>query len=373
VLSCLTAQSIPAGGGRGSRRVFASCQEDIPVNRTEKKFLETVRTRDLAGKNDRVLIAVSGGPDSMALLHLFHAAMPVLHIRIGVAHCNFRLRGAESDSDESFVRAACEELGVDCFVKGFDTQDLSVLWKKSIEETARILRYGFFSELLREQRFSRVATGHHVNDNAETILFNLFRGTSVPALKGIRTRHGSIVRPLLLFHKKEILDYLLEKGIAYRTDSSNLCIDHDRNFIRNRVIPLIEERFKSKLMPSLQRMSEHAAELEEFLELHFDNLVASRPGLSPDGGSIDIRELHALTLFERKEILKRALREFDAKVDARVLQRLVDLLERQSGRSVPLSSALLVVRDGDLLRFVVRGAGSAGEGDRVIPEVNSGS
>ncbi len=330
---------------------------ELPINRgsrvnaLEKKFLEQIRTRGLVADGDRVLVAVSGGPDSMALLSLLSAVQPVLHCTLAVAHCNFKLRGAESDRDESFVREHSLALALECFVERFDTLQCAAEWKKSIEETARILRYRFFEEVMQQNHFNRIATGHHVNDNAETILFNLFRGVSLPGLKGIRASHGKIIRPMLLLHKTGITQYLKEKGIASRTDASNIVNDYDRNFIRNRVIPLIEERFTHKLMPSLQRISEQAGELEEFLELYFENLAEREPGLSLSDGKLDVPTLQRLTVFEQKELFKRALRELDVSVDAQTLQKLVALLSTQPGRMVMAGRQLRVLWKGNQLCF----------------------
>ncbi len=300
----------------------------------EKKFIEQVKARRLVGYGDRVLVAVSGGPDSMALLALFTSAKPLLRCELAVAHCNFQLRGAESDADELFVRDQALSLGLDCFVERFETANLAGELKKSIEETARILRYSFFERVMEQEGYTRIATGHHVNDNAETILFNLFRGVSLPGLRGIRARHGKIIRPLLLLHKPEITAYLAEKSIDSRVDVSNLSDDYDRNFIRNRVIPLIEERFPHKLLPSLRRLSEQAGELEEFLELYFETLSEREHGLLLTDGKLDVQALKRLTVFEQKELFKRALRDMDAPVDAQALQKLVDLLNTQPGKRV---------------------------------------
>jgi len=298
-----------------------------------------------------VLVAVSGGPDSMALLHLFSAVLPVVQCRIGVAHCNFTLRGEESEEDEAFVREHCRLAGFECHVRRFDTRKVSLAWKKSIEETARIQRYSFFEELQLELGYSRIATGHHSGDNAETMLFNLFRGSSMTALRGIRSVHGSVIRPLLPFSRDEIIAYLHESGRPWRTDLSNSGIEHDRNFIRNRVIPLIEERFRYKLTASLQRMSEHAGELDEFVEAHIGRLIDEHTGFDLAGGNLHVVSLLTLTLFERKEILKRALQSQGAKVDSRVLQRLVELTLQQAGRSVPVGGGIVAVSKDGFLRF----------------------
>ncbi len=322
------------------------------MNVLEKKFLEQIRERRLVEPGDRVLVAVSGGPDSMAMLSLFCAVKPLLHCDLAVAHCNFQLRGAESDADESFVRDHSLVLGLECFVERFDTLRFAAEWKKSVEETARILRYTFFEQVMQERGFNRIATGHHVNDNAETILFNLFRGVSLPGLRGIRARNGKIIRPMLLLHKAEIAVYLMEKGIASRMDASNVVNDYDRNFIRNRVIPLIEERFPHKLLPSLRRLSEQAGELEEFLELYFENLCEQEPGLSLTEGKLEVRALQRLTVFEQKELFKRALRDMEAPVDAQALQKLVDLLASQPGKMVMAGRQLRVLRKGASLCFM---------------------
>jgi len=287
----------------------------------------------------------------MALLHLFLRSRSVLGCSIAVAHVNFSLRTGESDGDEDFVREACRVLGIECHVRRFDTRKVSAAWKKSIEETARIERYGFFEELCLEHGYTRIATGHHIGDNAETVLFNLFRGSSTGGLRGIRASNGRIIRPLLPFRSGELADYLEERSIAWRIDASNLDTVHDRNFIRLRVIPLIEERFRDKLMPALNRISEHAVEFDEFVERHIGRLIEEHPGLDPRGGKLHVVSLLKLTRFERKELLKRALLEQGGMVDSRLLERLADLLERQPGRSVPAGRGISVVRKDGFLLF----------------------
>lgn len=321
------------------------------LNSIERKFLEQLTVRKLVLHGEHVLAAVSGGPDSMALLHLLCAVRPVLHCEVSVAHCNFQLREEESLLDEQHVRREAEKLGLECHVQRFDTRRDAGKWKKSIEETARIERYGYFQELIETLGFDKIVTGHHVSDNAETMLFNLFRGTSVPGLKGIRAFHGHVIRPLLLMHKQDILRYIEEKGIGYRVDTSNMGVEPDRNFIRHKVIPLIEERFKNKLLPSLQRLSEHASELEEFLELHFEQLTHDDEGLALKSNRLCARSLLGLTVFERKELLKRALQELGCEPSSKVLQQLVDLLHTQPGRKIQLAAGLEVVWKGKYLIF----------------------
>ena len=327
------------------------------LNSIERKFLEQLTVRKLVLKGEHVLAAVSGGPDSMALLYLLCAVRPVLRCKVSVAHCNFQLRGCESLFDEQHVRKETEKLGLDCHVRRFDTRNDAVVWRRSIEETARIERYGYFHELVEQHGFEKIATGHHVSDNAETILFNLFRGTSIPGLRGIRAFHGHIIRPLLLMRKEDILHYIKEKKIAYRTDTSNLGIEPDRNFIRHKIIPLIEERFENKLLPSLQRLSDQAAEMEEFLELYFERLMQEDEGLVLTNSKLSVTSLLHLTVFERKELFKRALQDCGCEPSSRILQQLVDLLETQPGRKIDLTAGLEVVWRGKYLFFRGRSKG----------------
>lgn len=329
------------------------------LNSIERKFLEQLTVRKLVLSGEHVLAAVSGGPDSMALLHLLCAVRPVLHCEVSVAHCNFQLRGKESLLDEEHVLREAEELGLNCHVRRFDTQKEAAEWKRSVEETARIERYSFFQELIEHHDIDKVATGHHVNDNAETILFNLFRGASVPGLRGIRAYHGHIIRPLLLMKKEEILRYISVKKIYYQTDASNLGIEPDRNFIRHRIIPLIEQRFENKLLPSLQRLSEQAAELEEFLELYFERLVQDDEGLALKDNRLSVSSLSGLTVFERKELLKRALQDCGCEPSSRLLQQLADLLQTQPGRKLDLASGLEVVWKGKYLIFGEKSKGKS--------------
>ncbi|NTU67950.1 MAG: tRNA lysidine(34) synthetase TilS [Chlorobiaceae bacterium] len=320
------------------------------MDHLERKFLENLRQRQLAEAGDVVLVAVSGGADSMALLALLMASRPVVGYGIAVAHANFGLRGEASDGDEEFVKEVCRRLGVECHTLRFDARGDAETWRRSLEETARMQRYGFFDELCEAFGYTRVATGHHAGDNAETMLFNLFRGTSPGGFRGIRAVNGRIVRPLLPFGREELAAYLDSKGITWRTDATNLDTVHDRNFIRHRVIPVVEERFRDKLMPSLRRMAEHAGELDEFVELYLTRLIRGNPLLDPEGGRLHVVTLLKLTPFEQKELLKRAVMAKGAPVDSQLLQRLTALIRLQPGRVVQAGRGISVVkRDGFLV------------------------
>ncbi|MDR0745098.1 MAG: tRNA lysidine(34) synthetase TilS, partial [Mediterranea sp.] len=186
---------------------------------------------------DNVLVALSGGADSVALLRVLLS----LGYTCSAAHCNFHLRDEESDRDETFVRRLCLEQHVSLHVIDFDTQAYARKQKISIEMAARELRYQWFDELARTCRYTAVAVAHHRDDSVETMLLNLIRSTGIRGLSGIRPRNGKIVRPLLCVTRDEAISYLNSIGQTYVTDSSNLQDEYLRNKIRLKLLPLMQE------------------------------------------------------------------------------------------------------------------------------------
>lgn len=221
------------------------------VRKAIERFLEQYQINPNAG----FLLAVSGGADSVSLLHAFHA----LHLKASVLHCNFSLRGAESDADEQFVRRLCEDLGITCHVRQFDTARHARENGLSIEMAARELRYNWFREMKQSLNMDYIVVAHHADDVAETILINLCRGTGIKGLTGIQPVNGNILRPLLECSRDEILTYLTEHRLDYRTDSSNRSLDYVRNKIRHQVIPVFKEinpAFLNTLMENCTALKE---------------------------------------------------------------------------------------------------------------------
>lgn len=199
-----------------------------------------------------MILGLSGGADSTALLSALAAFD--FDISTVAVHCNFHLRGAESDRDRDYCTQICDELGIDLRILDFDVQSYMRDHSVSMEMACRELRYGEFRRLLVETHADRIAVAHNAEDNAETVLLNLMRGSGVSGLRGMLPDTGEIIRPLLSITRKEILSYLDERGIDYVTDSTNLSSDFRRNFIRNEVIPLLETRW-----PDASRSIRHTA------------------------------------------------------------------------------------------------------------------
>jgi tRNA(Ile)-lysidine synthase len=201
-----------------------------------EQFLHHIEQNKLCKRSDKILLTVSGGLDSMVMLHLFKQA----GFNVGVAHCNFQLRGEESNGDEALVNMACVEAGVPFHCKHFDTKAYALSKGISTQMAARELRYAFFNELLNENDYQYIATAHHQNDNIETVLLNLVRGTGMDGIVGIPVKHLNIIRPLLFATRENILEYATFNRLEWREDSSNASDKYHRNLVRNKVIPLLK-------------------------------------------------------------------------------------------------------------------------------------
>jgi len=201
------------------------------------KLQKYISDYQLLEKDDKILLTISGGADSVVLFQLFIE----LKINFAMAHCNFKLRKNDSDEDEKFVKKLAEFYKIELFTKSFDTKNYATQNKLSIEMAARELRYSWFYELAENYKFTKIATAHHKDDNVETILLNLCRKTGLKGLTGIQNKNEKLIRPLLFATKKDIIDYCEKNKIEFRTDKSNFETDYQRNKIRHKIIPEFEK------------------------------------------------------------------------------------------------------------------------------------
>ncbi|WP_321290043.1 tRNA lysidine(34) synthetase TilS [uncultured Sunxiuqinia sp.] len=202
-----------------------------------KNLKNYIVAEGLLASDSKLILAVSGGCDSMVMLDLFRQ---IEHDFV-VAHCNFNLRGAESDNDEIFLRDYCGEHGLELYVKTFETREFALQEGISIEMAAREMRYQWFYELIDSLKYDFLLTAHHQDDLVETILINLSRGTGIRGLSGIHPKKGRLVRPLLFASREQIREYAQTNQVPFREDSSNKELVHLRNLVRHQIIPLLEQ------------------------------------------------------------------------------------------------------------------------------------
>jgi tRNA(Ile)-lysidine synthase len=219
------------------------------------RFLKYISAEKLFGRHEKLLLGVSGGVDSVTLLHLINR----LGNEFAIAHCNFNLRGKESDEDEKFVKSLADENGIKCYTNSFATADFALENGISIEMAARKLRYDWFEKVRQQGHFDLIAVGHHLDDVLETFILNLSRGTGIRGLSGIKPKTGYIVRPLLFANRNEIETYAEENELSYRFDSSNDDIHIKRNKVRHQILPLFDElnpSFRNNLQRTIQNLNQ---------------------------------------------------------------------------------------------------------------------
>lgn len=233
-----------------------------------KKFKEFIVRHQLFEKDDEILLAVSGGIDSVVMMDLFHKS----NIKYAVAHCNFKLRMFESDDDELFVRQLAHKYGVDVFVNWCNTDDYAKKNKQSIQEAARELRYTWFDQVCEHNSFSKIAVAHHKDDNIETFFINLARGAGLKGLKGIPLRRNNIVRPLMFATREEIEEYAKEHMLEFREDSSNQTDHYQRNKIRHHLVPKLSE-ISAGYLNSIEKSISHLADSDSLLSSVIDEKI----------------------------------------------------------------------------------------------------
>ncbi len=307
-----------------------------------EKFTAYIKKENLFNPAGHLLLAVSGGVDSVALCELCSMA----GYTFSIAHCNFRLRGTDSDRDEAFVRSLAKKYGVEIFVKGFDTADIAKASKKSIEETARDLRYEWFHQLIEDSKnfnspniqhptsnlqheFSYIVTAHHADDNMETVMMNFFRGTGIRGLHGIQPIVGRVVRPLLYIRRAELEAFVEEKGLEFVTDHTNAENIYTRNFFRNEVIPLVQSHFpeaSENLIRNIQRFSEAEILYNQAIELYKRKLLEIK------GNEVHISVLKLAKQSPLQTILFELIRDYG--FTAHQTDMVLGLLNSESGKYV---------------------------------------
>ena len=287
-------------------------------------------------KDKKLLLAVSGGIDSMVLLDLFYK----LRFDICVVHCNFQLRGKESDGDEMLVREICQDRYIPYFIETFDTLEFAKENKLSIQLAARKLRYDWFQEII-SLGFDYVLTAHHLDDNVETFLINFTRGTGLEGLTGIPAQNGNIIRPLLPFSREEIENYAQANQIQWREDSSNASDKYFRNKLRHNIVPTLKE-LNTGFLDSFQNTLHHLQQSESLVndasKLVFEKVVEEKENQL---------EIHLKPLLEFQNY-KAYLYQWLKNYGFSAWNDIYDLVEAQSGKQV-FSETHILLKDREKL------------------------
>jgi tRNA(Ile)-lysidine synthase len=304
-----------------------------------EQFLKYIHSEKLFHSSQVVLLAVSGGADSMLMLHLFvHTGFPV-----AVAHCNFGLRGRESDGDEQFVADYCDRHNLAFHSQKFNTEEYARQEGISIEMAARELRYNWFDQLLERHGYDFLATAHHQDDVIETFLINLSRGSGIKGLSGIQPKSGNIIRPMLFTNRAEILDYCQRISISFRADSSNEDTVYKRNLIRHEILPLLElvnPAFRRNALKTIANLSETG----QLFQQRISEIKAMVYSEDEQGAMIHIEKL--LSLSPLRTILFELIREFG--FQAEQIDDILDSLTKESGRRF-FSDNYRLVKDREYL------------------------
>lgn len=252
-----------------------------------QRFIDTLNRLKIT-RDQLIIIALSGGADSVALLHMFHQA----GYKCVAAHCNFHLRNEESDRDERFVSDLCESLGVDLKIVHFKTEEYARLNKISIEMAARELRYNWFEEIRELYKASFIAVAHHADDQIETCFLNLLRGTGIRGFTGMKEINGHILRPLLSIYRSELEEWLDQSDYKYINDSSNFTLDYKRNKIRHQLMPLLEDiqpNAKKTILRSIHNITEAEKIYDQALDKVKNDIIIEK---SSGSLRIDLTLLH---------------------------------------------------------------------------------
>ena len=234
----------------------------------EQKVLNTIKEYKLIENGDRVIVGVSGGPDSISLLNVLNKIQKnkIINFEIIVVHINHQIR-KEADSDEEYVKEYCEKNQIKCYTKRIDVIKYANNNKMGLEEAGRKLRYEFFDEIVKKEKANKIAIAHNKNDKAETIIMNIIRGSGISGLRGIEPiRDEKYIRPIIDCERYEIEKYAEENKLNPRIDKTNFENDCTRNKIRNIVLPYVKKEFNSNIVETLNRLSLVAAETDEYIK-----------------------------------------------------------------------------------------------------------
>ncbi len=281
------------------------------IDSLEEKFLKTIKEENLIQKKDKIVVGVSGGPDSITLLECLNKYKEKLEIEIIVAHINHLIR-KDSTEDEQYVENICKKMNIKCYIKRENVLNIAKNEKIGTEEAGRKVRYEFFDEILKKEKANKIAIAHNMNDNAETILLNLLRGTGLNGLEGIQPmEYNKYIRPLINISRKEIEEYVEKNKLKPKIDYTNKENIYKRNKIRNELLPYLK-KINPNIVESLSRLSKIVKEENTYIkketEKIYDNIkIKDEKNLGKI--ELDIKEFNKLEIAIKKNLIIKCIEE----------------------------------------------------------------
>ncbi|HWP81899.1 MAG TPA: tRNA lysidine(34) synthetase TilS [Bacteroidota bacterium] len=318
----------------------------------QDRFEAFLASNRLVQRGDSVLLAVSGGVDSMVMLHLFAGIQLRWNLTLTVAHINHQLRGDESEADEAFVRNVAREKGLPFFATRVDVLSYAKDHHLGKQEAARRLRYSTLENLRRQTNAHSLATAHHANDNAETVFMNALRGAGIRGLSGIPVRRSdmAVIRPLLFAYRSEIESYASSHAIPFRSDSTNDSLEYRRNRVRKAIIPELQRSGFPDIVLSLNRLAETMRSLATRIGEEVNSLLPRIRQHDADGRTrISLAGLTSLDPTLRDEVLLAILRELQIEPTAHRVKALHDLIHHAPGHRIDLAKSVSAHRDREWL------------------------
>ncbi|MBU1101577.1 MAG: tRNA lysidine(34) synthetase TilS [Bacteroidetes bacterium] len=320
---------------------------------TEQKVIKFIYRNKLISPGDSLLIALSGGPDSIFALHFFQKFKDLFQINLHAFHLNHQLRGEESDGDEDYCRNYCSKINVPLTVKSENVRLYSGQNKVSIEEAARIIRYKHLNEISAAENFNKIVTAHNMSDNAETVLLNLIKGAGLSGISGIPIQRENIIRPIIILTSEEIRSYLTKANIDSRLDSSNKSNDYQRNFLRNEIIPRLKEKINPGLESAILRNSRILKNINNSLEQRVDELFEKIILETPSSLEINRKMLQEEDEAVRGLILQKCfVSSLSIPYTYSDFSKIMDLLESDNGSKCELSSGYSVLIEESKLTII---------------------
>ncbi len=344
-----------------------------------RKIKTYIKQNELLEKGDRIAVGVSGGADSICLLHVLLSLRQEFNLKLLAVHINHGIRGEEADRDEQFVAKFCKDHGIESCSLYYDVKKLALEEGLSVEEAGRKVRYSAFLDICRNYQCKKLAIAHNKNDNAETFLFNLFRGSGIRGLSGMEANrlmteeHSEvrIIRPLLGVTREEIEGYLTGEGIGYIMDSSNLSEEYTRNKIRHRILSYAVSEINPQSVNNITEAAKALKEIEEYINLNILQCYGQLVSQSEDKLRVRVEELKAQPAVMRKGVIRRILELLAKKqknLEAKHVESVLGLMDRQVGKQVHLPYHIIAEREYETICFYCSLPNYEEEGSKLRPE-----